>query len=179
MSFAKYVLFLISLVTALALSGGSSPAFAKTIEAGDGSASWMGTGEVHDIGDGKLVVNGTLKGVMFVRHAKGAVRGPVHASKLECPVRVITDKKNNSRQSVGVCTLIAHEGQDIAYAQWKYAGPLDECEGEFTFTGGEGGFSGISGATPFRSRIDIERLESGKGQGFGYAYWPNLTYTLP
>jgi hypothetical protein len=33
-------------------------------------------------------------------------------------------------------TLIAHEGQDIAYAQWKCAGTLDECEGEFTFTRG-------------------------------------------
>ena len=179
MRFAKYSLFVIAAAASLGLAGGFPIAFAKTVEAGDGSASWIGSGEVHDIGEGKLVINGTLKGVMFVRHFKGAVRGPIHATKLECPVRVVTDTKNNRRESVGVCTLISHEGKDIAFAQWKCAGALEECEGDFTFTGGEGGFSGISGATPFRSRIDIERQGSGRGQGFGYAYWPNLTYTLP
>jgi hypothetical protein len=116
---------------------------------------------------------------MFVRHSKGAVRGPVHAAKLECLVRVNLDRKNNRRESVGLCTIIAHEGRDIGYAQWKCAGTLEECEGEFTFTGGSGGLKGMSGATPFRSRIDIERMESGKVQAFGYAHWPNLTYTLP
>ena len=141
--------------------------------------SWMGKGEVIDVGEGRVVISGTLKGVMFARHQKGAVRGPTHAAKLECPVRVDLDKKNNRREIVGICTIVAHEGKDAAYAQFKCAGGLDECEGDFTFTGGTGGFSGMSGTTPVTLRLDIERLENKKGEAFGYAFWPNLTYNLP
>ncbi|WP_447979980.1 hypothetical protein [Candidatus Nitrospira bockiana] len=132
MRFAESLAFLIAAVATFGMAGWSSMTFAKTVEAGDGGTSWMGTGEVLDTGKGKQVVNGTLKGVMFVRHSKGAVRGPIHATKLECPVRVVLDKEKNRRESVGVCTLVAHEGQDIAYGLWKCAGALDECEGEFT-----------------------------------------------
>lgn len=178
MRLAKYLAVLISVVTSVAVGGGSS-ASAKTVEAGDASTSWMGTGEVHDLGEGRLVINGTVKGVMFIRHSKGAVRGAIHAAKLECPVRVDIDDKNNRSESLGICTIIAHEGKDVGYAQWKCAGSVGECEGEFTFTGGAGGWSGISGVTPFRNRIDIERREPGKAEAFGYAHWPNLTFTLP
>jgi hypothetical protein len=152
---------------------------AKTVEAGDATTSWMGKGEVIDVGEGRVVISGTLKGVMVARHYKGAIRGPIHVAKLECPVRVDLDKKNNRRDIVGICTLVAHEGKDVAYAQFKCAGGLDECEGDFTFTGGTGGFNGISGTTPVILRLDVERLEDKKGEAFGYAHWPNLTYNLP
>ena len=82
-------------------------------------------------------------------------------------------------ESVGICTIIAHEGKDTAYGQWKCSGKLDEFEGEFTFTGGAAGLSGVPGRTPIRNRIDIERVEGGRSEAYGYSYWPKLTYTLP
>ena len=177
---AMFNYLVVVIVGLILISLGSGPsASARTVEAGDAMTSWIGTGDVHELGEGNVVINGTLRGVMFVRHYQGAVRGPIHAAKLQCQVRVSTETKNDHRESVGICTIIAHEGKDIAYAQWKCAGKLEECEGDFTFTGGAGGLSGIAGTTPFRSRIDIERLEVGKSQAFGYAYWPKLTFTLP
>ena len=160
-------------------AGNGSLASAKTFEAGDASTSWIGSGEVHDLGEGEQVINGMIKGVMIVRHFKGAVRGTIHSTKLVCPIRVNLNKQENYKASLGICTILAHEGKDIAYAEWKCVGNLNECEGEFTFAGGAGGFSGISGTTPFHMRIIFEQLEAGKAQAIGYAFWPNLTYMLP
>jgi hypothetical protein len=56
---------------------------------------------------------------------------------------------------------------------------LKECEGDFTFTSGTGGFNGISGKTPFYTEIVFELQDGKRGQAIGYAQWPNLTYTLP
>lgn len=45
--------------------------------------------------------------------------------------------------------------------------------------GGSGGFTGMSGTTPFQTSIVFELQEGQMGQAIGYAVWPNLTYTLP
>ncbi|CUQ65147.1 exported protein of unknown function [Candidatus Nitrospira inopinata] len=59
----------------LALGEGGDPsAYAKTIEAGDSSSSWSGTGELMELGDGEQVVDGIngivgiVKGVLISRH---------------------------------------------------------------------------------------------------------------
>jgi hypothetical protein len=156
-----------------------SPASAKTLEAGYASTSWMGSGEVRDLPDGGQVINAIVKGVMIVRHSNGAVGGIVHTAQLECPIRVTLSAKDSHRTYLGLCTVLAHEGKDVGYAEWKCVGGPMECEGEFTFTGGAGGFSGISGTIPFFSRIVFEKLEAGNARAVGYAYWPNLTVTLP
>lgn len=116
---------------------------------------------------------------MIVRHSNGAVGGIVHTAKLECPIRVTVNKNGDHRTYLGLCTILAHEGRDVGYAEWKCAGGPMECEGEFTFTGGAGGFSEISGTIPFFSRIIFEKLEAVNARAVGYAYWPNLTVTLP
>lgn len=157
----------------------SSLVAAKTLEAGYASTSWIGSGEVHDLPGGGQVINAIVKGVMIVRHSNGAVGGIVHTAQLECPIRVTLSQANHQRAYFGLCTILAHEGKDVGYAEWKCAGGSMDCEGEFTFTGGAGGFSGISGATPFFSRIVFEKLEGNSARAVGYAYWPNLTVTLP
>ncbi|MGE0467897.1 MAG: hypothetical protein AB7L09_09530 [Nitrospira sp.] len=119
----------------------------------------MGSLEVHDLPD-------------------GAVGGIVHTAQLECPIRITLSAKDSHRTYLGLCTVLAPEGKDVGYAEWKCAGGSMECEGEFTFTGGAGGFSGISGTIPFFSRIVFEKLEAGNARAVGYAYWPNLTVTL-
>ncbi|MBS0181116.1 MAG: hypothetical protein JSS39_01830 [Nitrospira sp.] len=151
---------------------------AKIVDAGDSSSSWIGTGEFMELGNGGQVVNGIVKGVLIARH-KDAGKMIVHSSKLTCPVRVNLNRTKDSQAIEGLCTLVAHEGKDIAFAHWKCSGNLKECEGEFTFTGGFGGWAGISGTTPFQTSIIFEQQEGKTGQAIGYAVWPNLTYTLP
>ena len=177
MRIVYYIMSVMMIVVAIGAGDGSLVS-AKTFEAGHASTSWIGSGEIHDLPDGGQVINAIVKGKMLVRHSKDAVGGIIHTANLECPIRV-TLNKNNHRTYLGLCTILAHGGKDLAYAQWKCEGDLDECEGEFTFTGGAGEFSGASGTTPFFSRIIFEELEAGKAQAVGHASWPNLTITLP
>lgn len=87
--------------------------------------------------------------------------------------------KQNQRSEIGLCTVFAHAGKDVGYGQWKCDGGLSECEGDFTFTHGTGGWAGISGTTPMFNRIIFEKLEGERARAVGYANWPNLKYTLP
>lgn len=56
----------------------------------------------------------------------------VHSSKLACPVRVNLNRTNDFQAMNGLCTIVAHQGKDIASASCKCTGNLKECEGEFT-----------------------------------------------
>lgn len=172
-----FVAGVIGIVLALGQMTASS-ADAKTVDAGDSSSSWNGTGEFLELGNGDQVVNGVVKGVLISRHKDGA-KMVVHSSKLTCPVRVNLNRNKDSQAIEGLCTIVAHEGKDIGYAHWKCAGNLKECTGDFTFTGGSGGFTGMSGTTPFQTSIIFEHQEGKYGQAVGYAVWPNMTYTLP
>ncbi|HMS86078.1 MAG TPA: hypothetical protein PKD12_20760 [Nitrospira sp.] len=172
--------YLVSMVGMVLLIGyGNGPlADAKTVEAGDSSSSWNGTGEFLELGNGEQVVNGIVKGVLISRHKDGG-KMVVHSSKLMCPVRVTLNRSKDAQAIEGLCTMVAHEGKDVGYGHWKCAGNLKECTGDFTFTGGMGGFTGMSGTTPFQTSIVFEHQEGKTGQAIGYAVWPNLTYTLP
>ena len=175
----NYVLYAIGMVFLLGQGAGAS-ASAKTVEAGDVSTSWIGTGETHDLPDGGQVIHATVKGALIVRHFKGeSEKKHVHTAELMCSIRVTVNAKQNQRGESGLCTVFAHAGKDIGYGQWKCDGGLSECEGEFTFTHGTGGWTGISGTTPMFSRIIFEKLEGERARAVGYASWPNLTYTLP
>ena len=177
MRIVLYFIFVIVLgVSAVTINGSS--AHAKTVESGDSSSSWIGTGEFLELGNGGQVVNGIVKGVLIARHKDGG-KLIVHSSKLSCPVRVNLNRTKDFQVIEGLCTIMAHEDKDIAFAHWKCSGSLKECEGEFTFTGGFGGWAGISGTTPFQTSIIFELQEGKTGQAVGYAVWPNLTYTLP
>ena len=178
MRIISYVIVVMGLVTYLLGSDGSLAA-AKTLEGGYASTSWIGSGEVREFGGGEQVINAIVKGVMIVRHSNGAIGGIVHTAQLECPIRVTLSNKHKHRTYFGLCTVVAHEGKDVGYAEWRCAGDHVECEGQFTFTGGAGGFTGASGTTPFFSRIIFEKLEGGNARAVGYAYWPNISVRLP
>ncbi len=173
----NYLLCALGMAVFLA-QGAGSLAYGKTVDAGDSSSSWSGTGEFLELGNGEQVVNGIVKGVLISRHKDGG-KMVVHSSKLTCPVRVNMNRGKDSQAIEGLCTVMAHEGKDVAYAHWKCTGNLKECVGDFTFTGGSGGFTGISGTTAFQTSIIFELQEGKNGQAIGYAVWPNLTYTLP
>ncbi|HWG95820.1 MAG TPA: hypothetical protein VN647_01950, partial [Nitrospira sp.] len=85
MRIVLYFIFVIVLgVSAVTINGSS--AHAKTVESGDSSSSWIGTGEFLELGNGEQVVNGIVKGVLISRHKDGG-KMIVHSSKLACPVR--------------------------------------------------------------------------------------------
>ena len=174
----QYFMVVMGVVAGL-VGNNDSLASANTLEAGYASTSWMGSGEVRNLPDGGQVINAIVKGVMVVRHSDGAAGGIVHTAQLECPIRVTLEKKDIHRTYLGLCTIFAHEGKDVGYAEWSCSGDARECEGRFTFTGGAGGFNGASGTTPFFSKIIFEKLEGRNARAVGYAYWPNLTVTLP
>lgn len=156
----------------------ASLAEAKTVEAGASSLSWIGSGEFLELGNGEQVINGIVQGALIVRH-QGGDKLVVHSSKPSCPVRVSLNRTKDFQAIEGLCTIVAHEAKDIGFAHWKCTGTLKECKGEFTFTGGLGGWTGMSGTTPFQTSIVFEQQEGKAGQAVGYATWPNLTYKLP
>lgn len=149
---------------------------AKTIEAGEATASWNGTGAIQDLGDGDRVFTGAITGTMFIRHPEGSGHARIHAAKIDCQTVVRITENKEERQSA-LCVMTAHEGKDIAYGEMRCVGKKDDCRGEFTFSWGSGGFKGITGTTPFVGGINIERKE--EGRIYGYAAWPNMTYSLP
>ena len=117
MRVVPYFIFVIVLGVSVVTINGSS-AYAKTVEAGDSSSSWNGTGEFLELGNGEQVVNGIVKGMLISRHKDGG-KMIVHSSKLSCPVRVNLNRNKDYQAIEGLCTIIAHEGKDIAYAHWK------------------------------------------------------------
>ncbi len=173
----NYVVCAIGVAFLLGQGVGSS-AYGKTVEAGETTSSWVGTGELFELGNGEQIINGFVKGVQIARHKDGG-KLVIHSGKMACPVRVKLNRSKDAQSIDGLCTIVAHEGKDIAYGNWKCSGSSKECLGEFTFTGGSGGFTGIAGTTPFQTSIEFEIWEGKKGQALGYAIWPNLTYTLP
>jgi hypothetical protein len=149
---------------------------AKTIEAGDATASWTGKGVIEDLDAGDSIFSGAVTGTMFIRHPEGTDHAVIHAAKIECQT-VIRLSEKKEEQHTALCVMTAHEGKDVAYGELRCTGKKDDCKGEFTFTYGKGAFKGISGKTPFVGGINIER--KGEGLIYGYAHWPKLTYHLP
>src|SRR5690349_24937857 len=116
----KYLIGAIGVTLSLG-QGVGSLAYGKTVEAGESSSSWNGTGEFLELGNGEQAINGMVKGVLISRHKDGG-KLIVHSSKLACPVRVNLNRSKDSQAIEGLCTIVAHEGKDIAYAHWKCAG---------------------------------------------------------
>ena len=173
----RFKLYLLPAVTFVIITTGLlNHARAKVIEAGEATASWNGTGMIQDLGDGNRVFTGAITGTMFIRHPEGSGHARIHAAKIDCQTVVRITENKEERQSA-LCVMTAHEGKDIAYGEMRCVGKKDDCRGEFTFSWGSGGFKGITGTTPFVGGINIERKE--EGRIYGYAAWPNMTYSLP
>jgi hypothetical protein len=174
MQFRQYIL---PTVTLLIMSVGFfGSAEAKTIEAGEATASWNGNGVIEDLGDGERIFRGMINGTMFIRHPDGAAHTRIHAAKIDCQATVRLSENSEEHQSA-LCMMSANEGKDIAYGEMRCVGKKDECKGGFTFSWGRGAFKGITGTTPFVGGINIEKTE--EGRIYGYAAWPQMTYSLP
>ena len=169
--------FIVPTVTLLVMGVGFfEGAESKTIEAGEATASWNGKGVIDDLEEGDRVFSGTINGTMFIRHPEGSGHALIHAAKIDCQAVVFLSESKEERQSA-LCIMTTHEGKDVAYGEMRCVGKKDDCKGEFTFSWGSGGFKGITGSTPFVGGINIEQKK--EGRIYGYAAWPNLTYSLP
>ena len=89
----------------------------------------------------------------------------VHSSNLSCPVRVSLNRKKDVQAIEGLCTIVAHEGKDIGSAIGSAPGVQKNVWASFTFTGGFGGWAGISGTTPFQTSIVFERRKEERSSG--------------
>jgi hypothetical protein len=165
-------------ITLLVLSMGLFyEAEAKTIEAGHATVSWKGKGVIDDLGEGDKVFSGTLTGTILVKHlSEGSGPAQIHKTEMDCPTILYISKNVEERKTI-LCLLRAHQGKDLAYGEIRCAGKTGECKGEMTWVWGKGGFKGITGTPPFVAGIYIE--EQKKGEVYGSAHWPELTYTLP
>lgn len=54
---------------------------ATTIEAGEATASWNGTGVIEDLENGDRLFSGSITGTMFIRHPEGTAHARIHADK--------------------------------------------------------------------------------------------------
>jgi hypothetical protein len=125
-------LYSISLVIGFVLFFGGdngSSASAKTIEAGDTSTSWNGSGEVQDLVDGHQLINGKVQGMIISRHKTSDGKLVVHTSKLVCPVRVDQKRSADYMMLEGLCTMVAHEGKDIGFGQLEMRGNPEGVQG--------------------------------------------------
>ena len=159
--------------------GFAAPSFGKKIEAGNALSSWLGKGEIHEVGNEHVLFHGVMEGVIFLHKREGMVRAPLQAARMYCPVEMNLNKKTKARNSQGFCVITPNDSSGKIYALVRCSGSTPECEGEWTHIGGTGDYSGISGTTTFRSRIDIGPRENKEGAVSGYAVWPNLSYDLP
>lgn len=170
--------YIVAPVTLLVMSLGLfCGAEAKTIDAGHATVSWKGKGVIDDLGDGDRLFSGILTGTILVKHLpEGSEPAQIHQTKMDCQAILYISKKVEQPKTI-LCILRAHQGKDLAYVEVRCAGKTGECKGEMTWVWGKGGFKGITGTTPFVAGIYIE--EQKKGEVYGSAHWPTLTYTLP
>jgi len=174
----RFRYFIIPMITFLVMiMGFFCGAEAKTIEAGHGTVSWTGQGVIDDLGDGDRIFRGMITGVILVKHPPAGSAPPqIHKSKMDCQA-ILHISENQEGPKTGVCIISAHEGKDLAYGEIRCVGKKDECKGDFTWVWGKGGFTGITGTTPYVGGIIVEKQE--EGQIYGSAHWPNLTWSLP
>jgi hypothetical protein len=175
MRFRPYIVAPVTLlVMSMGLFGGAE---AKTIEAGHATVSWKGKGVIDDLGDGDRVFSGILTGTILVKNLPvGSEPAQIHKTKMDCQAILYISKTVEERKTI-LCILRPRQGKDLVYVEVRCAGKTGECKGEMTWVWGKGRWEGITGTTPFVAGIYIE--EQKKGEVYGSAHWPELTYTLP
>jgi len=146
-------------------------ALAPTAHAKDlkpvGHFGWFGVGKAHQIEEGHFYWVGEFSGTFFSDKGAG---GLFHLAGVKCPAWYDLDLNKGTTAAGGYCIVTDLEG-DQAYMTWENAGATGAGAagpGSFTFTGGTGKYSGISGTNPF---IGITLVNWADGTTSGYATW--------
>ncbi len=115
-------------------------------------------------------------------HPDGVLRSEVNLDEGLYRVIIASEKQNLLRRPQYLLRVHMVNYQKLVLSiagplEVRCAGKTGECKGEMTWVWGKGRWKGITGTTPFVAGIYIE--EQKKGEVYGSAHWPELTYTLP
>ena len=157
----------------------------QTAVAADGTveaySSWQARGQVFPTGTDEATFVGVLSGVLIVKGEDGTI----DSGQIMCPGSVVINTADGSQIGHGKCIILTPDSERI-YGEFSCYGQYgQDCDGEFSLTGGTGDKTGISGGGPIQLRnIATNLAESGNGNVVdqavaGIAVWPKLIYTLP
>ena len=144
------------------------------------AAPIKGEGRFYKTADDKLLFSGYFQGIVEVEQG-----GVLKQAGLVCPSLLDVNLTAGTQQGEGRCILLT-QGGEYLYARYTCTGkPKEGCAGSFTFTGGTGKFSKVTGESQMALRSDVldvvktvpERDVTGTFSG--QALWGALKYTTP
>ena len=90
-----------------------------------------------------------------------------HNAGVKCPGYNDLNFPTGKGKAGGFCVITDKQG-DKAYLSWANEGDPGKAPGKFTYTGGTGKYSGISGTYAFVGATEINWSD---GTATGYATW--------
>lgn len=129
-----------------------------------GEFGWMGVGKAYEIDKGQYYWVGEFSGTFFNDKGKGSL---FHHAGVKCPGFNDLNFPAGKGKSGGDCVITDADG-DKAYLFWALEGDNKTGRGTFTYTGGTGKYTGISGTNPFSAVTEINWAD---GTATGYATW--------
>jgi hypothetical protein len=126
--------------------------------------AWTFSGQVQELGANRIVYVGTLPGVVF----NDAGSGFLNKSRADCTI--VNDVNQGRANATGTCVITDAQG-DKAFLEYRCAGPMPTCPGEFRWAGGTGKYTGISGSNKFQGNFI-------GATGAGWSDWQG-EYKLP
>ncbi|MFO0997234.1 MAG: hypothetical protein U1F33_11180 [Alphaproteobacteria bacterium] len=164
------------LAFAAILSGNALAAEEATIRA---FSAWDGQGRTIQTGENEATFIGAISGRLYVE----TDNGPVDVGQLLCPATARINLRDSSQSAHGSCTIVGTDSSR-AFGDFQCKGVhLVGCDGELTFTGGTGRFTGITGGGHFGLRSNFRSVAMASGGppeiATGIIYWRELHYKLP
>ena len=145
-----------------------SAALTHPVQAQDWKAvgvfGWMGVGKAYEIDKGHYFWVGEFTGTFFNDKGEGSL---FHNAGVKCPGYNDLNFPAGKGKAGGFCVITDKQG-DKAYLSWANEGDPGKAPGKFTYTGGTGKYSGISGTYAFVGATEINWSD---GTATGYATW--------
>src|SRR5262245_36753087 len=114
------------------------------------AAPIKGEGRFYKTADDTMLFSGYFQGIVEVD--KGGI---LKQAGLVCPSLLDVNLTAGTQQGEGRCILLT-QGGDFLYGRFTCTGkPKEGCAGTFTFTGGTGKFSKVTGESQMALRSDV------------------------
>jgi hypothetical protein len=143
-------------------------------------SSWEAAGVFFQTGVNEATFSGSFSGAFNVEGDDGSVE----IGLISCPGMLVVNKDDWSQRGTAACVITTSDAERI-YADLECDGTyLEGCTGTFTFTGGTGAYSEISGGGPVEFLNVLPNRSATGGtlvtaEAVGLARWPSLTYRFP
>ena len=170
----------VTILVVMAIMGSVLPVARAEEHSVRADAPWEGRVRIYITGPQQAFALGVFSGRLTVDPESSAL----HGARLVCPGAFDADYAANTQRGDGRCVITTGSG-DRLFARWICAGEPDKgCAGRFVFTGGTGGYQGVTGEGDFSLQmtlsdlIRLNQLESDYDVK-GFATWPALRYRTP